>query len=79
MINYFNGTKKKNLTLSDDYLKLIKWYVDASFAVHPDFNNHTVVIVTMVQGQIQSVSSKHKLNKRIITEAGIVDVDCASV
>ena len=76
MIKYLNGKKKKNLTLSDDYLKVIKWYVDASFAVHPDSNNHTVAIVTMGQGQIQSVSSKHKLNMRFITEAELVAVDC---
>jgi hypothetical protein len=38
MMKYLNGTKKKILTLSAGNLRCIKWYVDASFAVHPDFN-----------------------------------------
>ena len=46
----------KYLTLSDDDLKVIKWYVDATFAVHPDFKSHTRAILNMVQGLIQSVS-----------------------
>ena len=36
MIKYLYGTKVKYGTLSYDYLKVIKWYVDASFVVHPD-------------------------------------------
>jgi hypothetical protein len=31
-----NGTREENLTLSADNLRVVKWYVDASFAVHPD-------------------------------------------
>ena len=69
MINYFNGTKKNNLTLSDDYLKLIKWYVDASFAVKPDFKSHTIAIMNMGQLSMQSDSSKYTLNTRGSTEA----------
>ena len=64
MIKYFNGTNKNYLTLSADNLKVIKWYVDTSFAVHPDFKSHTEVIITMGQGAMQSVSRKQKLNKR---------------
>ena len=48
MINYLNRTNKNYLTLSSDVLKLIKWYMDASFAVHPDFNSYTIAIMTMV-------------------------------
>ena len=75
MIKYLNGTKKKYLNLSSDYLKVIKWYLDASFAVHPDFKIHTGLIVTMGQGAMQSVSRKQKLNTRISTEAELVTVD----
>ena len=53
MIKYLNGTKKKCLTLSADDLKVIKWYVGASFVVHPDFKSHTRGIMTMGQGVIQ--------------------------
>ena len=75
MIKYFNGTQNKYLTPSDDDLKWIKWYVDASFAVHPDFKSHTGVIMNMGQVEIQSASSKPKLNTSKSTEAELVAVD----
>ena len=79
MIKYLNGTDKKCLTLSDDDLKVIRWYVDASFVVHPDFKSHTVAIMSTLQVSIQSVSRKHKLNTRIITEVELVAVGYVSV
>jgi hypothetical protein len=36
VMKYINGTKGENLTLSADDLRVVKWYMDASFAVHPD-------------------------------------------
>jgi hypothetical protein len=41
VMKYLNGTKEENLTLCADNLREVKWYVDASFAVHPDFKSHT--------------------------------------
>ena len=79
MIKYLNGKKKNYLTLSTDDLKVIKWYVDASFAVHPDFKVPTGAIMTMVYRAMQSVSRGNKLNTRISIESKIVDVDDASV
>ena len=61
--------------MSADDLKVVKWYVGASFTVHPDFKSHTGVIMTMVPGAIQSVSSKQTLITSIITEAELVTVD----
>ena len=69
MIKYLNGTKKKYITLSAGDLKVVKWYVHASFAVQTDFKNHTGVIMTIGQGEIHSVCRKQKLNTRISTEA----------
>ena len=39
-MQYVKQTWKDVLTLSADSLNVIKWYVDASFAVHPDFCSH---------------------------------------
>ena len=61
------------------YLKVITYYPNASFAVHPDFNIHTGVIVTMGQREMQPMSTKRKLNTMISTEDELVDVDDASV
>jgi hypothetical protein len=52
VMEYLNGTKGENLTLSADYLRVVKWYVDASFAVHPDFKSHTSAMMTLGKGAI---------------------------
>ena len=77
-MKYLNGTQDKVLTLKADDLHVIKWYVDASFAVHPDFKSHTGAIMTMGKGALQSISRKHKLNVRSSTEAELVGIDDAA-
>jgi hypothetical protein len=59
----------------------IKWYVDASFAVHPDFKSHTDATMSFEDGKgaVQSVSRKQKLNMKSSTEAELVGVDDTSV
>jgi hypothetical protein len=78
LIQFINGTRDDVLTLSADNLNVIKWYVDASFAVHPDFKSHTGAIMTYGQGAVQSISRKQKLNTRSSTESELVGVDDAS-
>ena len=63
------------LTLSADDLHVIKWFVDASFAVHPDFKSHTGAVMTMGEGTIQTICSKQKLNTRSLTELELVGGD----
>ena len=62
------------MTLSADDLHVIKWYVDASFAVHADFKSHTGAVMTMGNGTIQSISKKQKLNTKSSTESEIAGV-----
>ena len=76
-MKYLNGSKDLKLVLKADDLKVIKWYVDASFAVHPDFKSHTGAVMTMGDGAIQSISRKQKLNTRSSTEAELIGVDDA--
>ena len=78
MMKYLNGTKKLVLTISADSLSVVKWYVDASFAVHPDFKSHTGAVMTMGKGAVQSLSRKQKLNTRSSTEAELVGADDAA-
>jgi hypothetical protein len=59
-MKYLNGTKGENLTLSADNLRVVKWYVDASFAVHPDFKSHTGAMMTLGKGVMQSIARKQK-------------------
>ena len=74
-MKFLNGTKKRVLHLSADNLQIIKWYVDAAFAVHEDFKSHTGANMTFGRGAVQSISRKQKLNTRSSTEAELVGVD----
>ena len=76
-MKYLIGTRNKTLTLSADDLRVIKWYVDMAFTVHPDFCSHTGTAMTMGQGAIQSMSRKQKLNTRSSTKAELVGADDA--
>jgi len=78
LLKYLNGTKADKLTLSADDLHVVKWYVDASFAVHPDFKSHTGGMMTFGSGAVQSISRKQKLNTRSSTEAELVAADDAA-
>jgi hypothetical protein len=61
-MKYLNGNKGKNLTLSADNLRVVKWYVDASFAVHPDFKSRTGAMMMLGKGAMQSIARKQKMN-----------------
>jgi len=78
LLKYLNGTKADKLTLSADNLHVVKWYVDASFAVHPDFKSHTGGIMTFGSGAVLYLSRKQKLNNRSSTEAELVSADHAA-
>jgi len=78
LLKYLNGTKADKLTLSADDFHVVKWYVDASFAVHPDFKSHTGGIMMFGSGAVQSISRKQKLNTRSSTEAELVAADDAA-
>jgi hypothetical protein len=54
---------------------VLSWYVDASFAVHPDMKGHSGGTMTMEMGFRLDKSTKHKLNTRSSTESEIVSVD----
>jgi hypothetical protein len=78
VMKYFNGTKGENLTLSADGLRVVKWYVDASFAVHPDFKSHTGAMMTLGKGAMQSIARKQKMNVQSSTEGKLVTVNNAA-
>jgi hypothetical protein len=75
MMHYLKHTQEDVLTLKADGTCVIKWHIDASFAVHNDFKSHTGGVMTMGQGAIQTISTKQKVNTRSSTEAELVSVD----
>ena len=76
-MQYLHSTQKWHLTMRADDLKVIKWHIDASFAVHPDFKSHTGAVMTMGGGAMQTLTRKQKLNSRSSTEAELIGVDDA--
>ena len=77
MLEYLKGTSKLCLNLKADNPQVVKWYVDASFAVHPDYRSHTGAVMTLGKGSVISMSKKQKLNTRSSTEAELVGADDA--
>ena len=65
MMRYLKQTSKDCLTLKADGTGDLKWYVDASFAVHPDLRSHTGATMTMGAGAITSISRKQGMNEFI--------------
>jgi hypothetical protein len=63
------------LTLQANGDGKLKWYADASFAVHPDYKSHTGAIMTMGKGAVQSISRKQKMNLQSSTEAELIAAD----
>ena len=78
LLKFLNGTRDDVLTLSTDSLRVIKWYVDAAFAVHPDFKSHTGGSMTFGQGAVINISRKQKLNTKSSTESELVGSDDVS-
>jgi hypothetical protein len=77
-MKYLNGSRDEVLFLSADDLHVIKWYVNASFAVHGDFKSHTGGAMSYGTEVPISISRKHKLNTRSSNEAKLVGVDDVS-
>jgi hypothetical protein len=63
------------LTLEADSMHIVKWWVDASFAVHPDMKSHTGGVMSLGKGAIYGTSTRQKLNTRSSTEAELVGVN----
>ena len=74
-VKYLHGMKDLILTLEVRKGMAIKWYIDASFAVHPDMQSHLGGTMTVGKGSIYSFSRKQRINTKSSTEAKLVAVD----
>ena len=63
LLKFLNGTRKKKLRITASNLTVIKWHVDSSFAVHPDYKSHTGATMKFDggKGSIMNLSRKQKL------------------
>ena len=60
------------LTFTADDLSIIKWSVDASYAIHDDCKGHTGTMMSMGGVAVTSFSWNHKMNERSSTEAELI-------
>jgi hypothetical protein len=74
-MKYLRGSIDLPLTLEADNLSVVKWWVDASYGVHPDMKSHTGATMSLGKGAIYSRSTRQKLNTKSSTEAELVGVD----
>jgi hypothetical protein len=77
VLRYLYGTRHMKLNLSADNLTTIRWWVDASHAVHDDCQGHPGAMMSMGKGAANSFSNKHKLNTKSSSESKLVSADQA--
>ena len=58
MIQYLRGTKDMVLTLRASDEGIVRWWIDASYAVHEDMKGHTGATLSLGKGVIYSGSWK---------------------
>jgi hypothetical protein len=80
-MKYLSSTRELKLALSADNIDCIKWYVDATFVVHPDYKSHTGPTMSYGDGNgaIQSILRKQKLNTKSSIKSELVGVNNVSV
>jgi hypothetical protein len=75
-MKYIRGTQTMPLLiLSANGSGILKWWVDASFAVHPNMRGHSGGGLSLGRGFPIVSSTKQKLNTRSSTETDIVGAD----
>jgi hypothetical protein len=68
LMRYIRGTCTVPLILSDKGSGILKWWVDGSFAVHPNMRGHSGIGLSLGRGFPIASSTKQKLNTRSSTE-----------
>jgi hypothetical protein len=75
LIVYLKSTCKLPLVLGAWNTGVLHWYVDASFAVHPNMGGYTGGVLTLGTGAPVVTSTKQKLNMCSSTICKVVAVD----
>ena len=73
VMKYLRSTRNDTLTMEADSRP--KWWVDSSYAVHPDMRSHSGIFMTLGKGMTYAASNKQKLNTKSSTEAELVAID----
>ena len=71
-LEYIKGSLYLTYTVGADDMGKIRSWVDASYAMHPDFKRHTEGVKSLGCGGLICKSNKQKLNTKGSTEAKLV-------
>ena len=63
------------LILNSNTTNIIKWWIDAACAAHPNMRSHAGGCMSLGGGMTYNASMKQKLNVKSSTEAELVAVD----
>ena len=74
LIRYLQHTLYMCLVLGKDSTDSVRWWIDTSYAVHPDMQGHTGATMSMGNGLVFSGSWKQKLVTRSSTESEVVGI-----
>jgi hypothetical protein len=72
VMRYLRATRLMPLVLEADGTNIIKWWADASYAVHPNMRSHTGGALSMGGGVIYGTSTTQKLTSKSSTEAELI-------
>jgi hypothetical protein len=75
LMRYIRGNSTMPLILSANGNDILKWWVDASFTVHPNMRSHSGGGLSLGRGFPIVGSTKQKLNTQSSTETEIVGAD----
>ena len=75
LMRYLRGTKKLPLILSANGSHILKWWIDAAHAVHPNMRGQSGGGLSMGRGFPVMNSTKQKINTKSSTETELVSVD----
>lgn len=75
LVQYLRGSRHFPLTLRADDHRVVKWWVDAAFAVHADYKSQTGGAMSLGAGMVYGASTRQKINTKSSTEAELVAAD----
>ena len=74
-MKYLKATKYMKLTLTEDTMSILNWWVDALHHTHMDCRGHTGAMMTLVKEATIIHYGKHRLNTKSSTKAELVGAD----
>ena len=75
LMSFLKATQDDVAILEADDSQSTEWWINAAFAVYPDYKSHTGAVFSLGKGAIASISTKQKVNSRSSTEAELIGID----